>query len=84
MVMPGVSGGTGRVSTLRIAATSMDNIAVSEGEGQAERAPSRLIWRWSAYGVAGRRRLRSGGSACAEVGPGGGRTDLATAAWLVV
>jgi hypothetical protein len=43
MAMPGVSGGTGRVSTFRIAATSMDNITVSDGEGQAERAPSRLI-----------------------------------------
>ena len=43
MAMPGVSGGTSRVATLRIAATSMDNITVSEGEGQAERAPSRLI-----------------------------------------
>jgi hypothetical protein len=41
MAMPGVSGGTGRVSTFRIAATSMDNITVSDGEGQAERAPSR-------------------------------------------
>jgi hypothetical protein len=40
-VMTDVSGGTGRVSTVRIAATSMDNITVSEREGQAERAPSR-------------------------------------------
>jgi len=30
MAMPGVSGGTGQVSTLRIVATSMDNITVSE------------------------------------------------------
>jgi hypothetical protein len=42
-VMTDVSGGTGRVSTVRIAATSMDNITVSEREGQAERAPSRPI-----------------------------------------
>jgi hypothetical protein len=40
-VMTDVSGGTGWVSTVRIAATSMDNITVSEREGQAERAPSR-------------------------------------------
>jgi hypothetical protein len=40
-----ISGGTGRVATLRIAATSMDNITVSEGEGQAERAPSRRYGR---------------------------------------
>jgi hypothetical protein len=43
MATLGVSGGTGRVSTLRIAATSMDNITVGEGEGQGERIPSRLI-----------------------------------------
>src|SRR5215475_313413 len=41
MALPGVSGVAGRVSALRTAATSMDNITVSEGERQAERAPSR-------------------------------------------